>query len=78
MFPFPAAHSDLAQLVEQAAVNRRVAGSSPAVGAKVPHTAKPVVHGLAAAVLGPRPQVGVKSAAGVTEVAPLYVIRADT
>jgi hypothetical protein len=26
-------YSDLAQLVEQAAVNRRVAGSSPAVGA---------------------------------------------
>ena len=29
-------HSGLAQLVEQAAVNRRVAGSSPAVGATSP------------------------------------------
>ena len=32
--PAPEQFSDLAQLVEQAAVNRRVAGSSPAVGAK--------------------------------------------
>ncbi len=31
--PGPPQYSDLAQLVEQAAVNRRVAGSSPAVGA---------------------------------------------
>ena len=30
--------SDLAQLVDQAAVNRRVAGSSPAVGANQPST----------------------------------------
>jgi hypothetical protein len=33
--------SGLAQLVEQAAVNRRVAGSSPAAGAKKPYAQKP-------------------------------------
>ena len=36
--------SGLAQLVEQAAVNRRVAGSSPAAGATIPEHFRSVVR----------------------------------